>query len=198
MGKLFEELILLIKKNWYRPVGCILLSLLVLIVVYSFLYHYDVTYIFNITQAEVKNKFTRGEIIISPLALFIVITVWRFLTSIPKSKKDTVGIIIAILTENEKEKILLRNDFIKTFREKIDLGNIPGNFHMVEYPEFYAAQVSINNHTKFLEKSKAHFIISGSLKERQWKGKDHYFLKLDVTVRHAPIPLKISQQFAKE
>jgi hypothetical protein len=198
MDRFINEIILLIKKNWYKPVGCILLNLLVVIFITILLYEYDPAYILSIVSIENKNKITSYETLTIPVFLLITTLLWRNLTSVPKNLKNKVGLIVAIVTENEDEKIRLKHDFIKTFQENINAGNKQEDFYIVEYPEFYSEQITENTFKNFMDKSKAHFIVYGFLKKRLHEGKEHHFFNLNFAVRHAPIPISVSRKFSEE
>jgi len=198
MDALIKTLLEFIKTNWYKKRGLITLNIVVIVLSCIFFYQYDLGYIFSITHEEIKNRITPAEIILELFFLIITNLFWILNTSPPKNKKNKVGIIIAILTEHETEKIRLKNDFIKTFEEKIKTGKKEDSFKIIEYPEYYSSQITLENVSHFLNKSKAHFIIFGLLKKRHFKGEENYFFRLNIVVRHAPIPTDISKIFSKE
>lgn len=198
MDALIKAILEFVKTNWHKKIGLITLNLFVIVLTSIFFYRYDISYIFGITQEEIKNKIEFREIFLQLLLLVIANIFWILNTAPPKNKKNRVGIIIAIITENESAKVRLKNDFIKTFHEKIKRGNKKDIFKVIEYPEYHCSQITTENASYYLNKSKAHFIIFGLLNKRYFKGEENYFFRLNLVVRHAPIPTDISKLFSKE
>lgn len=198
MTPFIEKLIELASKNWRTPKGLVLFIALVLLALSGLLYKYDILYIFDITTVERTNKITFNELIILFLGVSISSLFWLIQATVPKNKKDTVGIVIAIVTENENEKIKLKNDFVSNLQEKLMAENMQNTFKIIEYPEVFASEVNQSNVTKYMKKSRAHFFVYGSLKKRYHEGKEQYFFHLNMGVRHGPIPVTISKTFSEE
>ncbi len=198
MEEMKKFILELIQKNWHKRIGLILINLLVIFSFGSFLYKYDIFFILNIFQIEVPNKITIFEVLILLLALLITTLIWILKVAPPKNRKDKVGIIIAIQTENENEKIRLKNDFIRNFQNRIKTVDKEQIFKIIEYPEYHSSQINSENVGKFLSRSQAHFIIYGLLNKRYHEGKENYFFNINVVVRHAPIPTDVSKQFSRE
>lgn len=198
MTPLKEKLIELTEKHWRTPRGFILLVSLVFLTLSSFFYKYDILYIFNITSHETTNKITSYELVFLFLGIILSGLIWLIQATVPKNKKDTVGIVIAIITENESEKIRLKNDFVNNLQEKIMTENMQNTYKIIEYPEFFASKVDQSNVTKYMKKSKAHFFIYGSLKKRYHESKEQYFFNLNMGVRHGPISTTVSKKLSEE
>ena len=65
----------------------------------------------------------------------VVIIVWFIFWIIkrelfPKNKKRKIGILIAILSENDKQKIRIQNDFLKELKHMIYTNNLSEKIHM--------------------------------------------------------------------
>lgn len=118
---------------------------------------------------------------------------------VPKNRKQKIGVIVALRTEKNKEKIILENDVIHELNNYL-INSCEGNkFSVLRYPEKIINKIHDRySATKYLNLSKAHFIIYGSISERKINGKESYIFKLNGVVRHAEIPILISQSFGKE
>lgn len=192
-----REHIALIRKYWYKWTGLVLLVTLVTIILLYLFYSFDVFYLLGISALENKNKITEHEYYLCAVLLSFVVALWYRSTAIPKTKSNKVGIIVAIVVESENERTRL-NDFIHAFQDRIDLLQKDALFDLIVYPDYYASCVTRSNCNTLLAKSKAHFMIFGSLKKRFHKKKEHYIFNIDSIVRHAPIPQQISLQLANE
>lgn len=118
---------------------------------------------------------------------------------IKKNKKDKIGIIISIKTENDKQKVRLKEDFVKRLREFIDTHNLHSFINIVELNQFQTEKVSdllyeYARTKKFtekrwqnlLKKTKGHFFLYGNIKERRDPDKTYIF-DLDAIVIHTEL-----------
>ncbi len=118
---------------------------------------------------------------------------------IPKNSKNTIGIIIAIDTENDKEKSRIENDIINELKLKLTNHDRLEDFKIIKLPQNISHQIySDERANSILIKSKSHFILWGKLFERKIEGKENYIIKLNGGVCHAPISKYDSQLFAQE
>lgn len=155
-------------------------------------------------MAEIKHNPTTGEVGFK----FDSNDVWPIFQKIkkkylqlhtPKNKIDKIGIIVAIKTENSREEVRLKNDFLEEIKKYLTTSNYGHFFHIIQFTYTLSGRVNnIADAKKYLYKSKAHFIIYGKLFERQIKGENNFVFKLSGAVRHKPIPARISNEFALE
>ncbi len=148
-----------------------------------------------------------GDIEITPedfRAIFIIVNEGIKRISVPKNKKDKVGIVIAIKTENEKEKVRLENDLMSGVRGYLKLSDFSDSFYVIKYSENLCQKISdIETAADYLRRSRAHLIVFGSLAERNFNGVNNYVFKLRGVVRHLPIPAnhpakkKLEEDFTK-
>jgi len=118
---------------------------------------------------------------------------------VPKNKKNTVGVVVAIRTENDKEKIRLENDLIAELNRYIKDSEIGNKFHVIKYPQNLVCKISDNKTAwEHLIRSRAHFILHGNITQRKIRGQNSYIFKLYGMVRHKPIPKIMQSQFSQE
>ncbi len=118
---------------------------------------------------------------------------------IPKNKKDKIGIVIAINTENETEKVRLQNDLIANIKKYLENPNLPKIFHVIELPQKYTKNIHDQaNADKYLQKTRGHLMIYGNISERMSGGKNHYNFHLAGKVNHNPVPMEVSKKLSQE
>lgn len=107
---------------------------------------------------------------------------WR----IPKNNpNETIGIVIAITTENKKEKLRLQNDVVREFESYLLHPKFKSRFKIIKYSEKLSVQInSMITAEKFVRKSKCNFILYGSISERNVQGSNTYIFKLDALITH--------------
>ena len=89
---------------------------------------------------------------------------WKWYRSrkIPKPKRNTFGIAIAIAIENDAHRSQIGNDFIRTLRELVDNGDLRQWLSLIEIPQSQAAKIkSKADAIRLLQKSESVFILWG-------------------------------------
>lgn len=131
----------------------------------------------------------------------------------PKNIKGKVGIVFCIGTENDKQKIRIKNDLIKRIKELINSNNLADQINVIlispqktqnflkiigNYFDKRASCISqginyfdhpskeIKTWRKTHNKINGHFFIWGNVKERL-EQENRYFFELDSLVTHAPL-----------
>ncbi|MBN1398639.1 MAG: hypothetical protein JXA06_11465 [Bacteroidetes bacterium] len=159
----------------------------------------------------------------------IVIVIWLIIwyktkEFYPKNDKNKIGIFVSITTENDKQKIRIKNDFIKgmiDIAKKNNYGDLlkviciedikakKANEIIDRYILSYQNAVKSNGEAKyhsskpnilfnkFIKKTKGHLYIYGAIKERQDEG-NKYYLSIDAYIRHRPININISNKISKD
>lgn len=118
---------------------------------------------------------------------------------VPKNKKDKIGIILAIKTENNKEKLRLENDLLLPLERYLTNSNLSENFYLIRYPQFLAEKLTnLEVAKKYLKKSKGHLALFGELIERNLERDNNYIFRLHGMVRHAPITYTKKAELAKD
>ena len=109
---------------------------------------------------------------------------------IPKSR---IGIVIAIKAENEIEYIRLRNDFIKALVSH--LGRADQQITVLSLNEYHANRLlkNIRNIPFYHKKTNSRLLVYGSCCTRLQGGKPFYYLNINSSVHHLPIPIQLSK-----
>ena len=212
---MIEILSNLFKKYLYSPVGLVLGILLISI---SIILPFD-----SFLEKGIPSFSAR-------LFLYLVINIlwslfWVFLRNYyPKKKKDKIGMIICISTENDKQTLRIRKDFVEETHNLLKQNNLDDLFHIIVLQDYKAIRVGnvlreyskkknelikknlfkefkkcVENKrfNKINKKINGHFYIWGNIKERK-DIENKYILNLDALVTHRPIKLKISKKFSQE
>ena len=118
---------------------------------------------------------------------------------LPRNKKDKVGIVIAIYSENEKERQKLKADFISKLKKNLQQEGILNFSNVIFLKNHFSNQIKeADNPRSKLEsinkKIKSHFYVWGDVKKRS-DGDDgeKYFINFQGYVIHKPISHSLSQ-----
>lgn len=138
-------------------------------------------------------------------SLTMVITVglvelaWQLSRALPKTRKDKVGFVISLSSDDEQEAKRIRADFVQTLQRLIKAGKAGATFQFIEIPNFRADDVvDLDDAQRLRIATRAHFVLYGRVRVRKLNGKDHHLVELDGIVAHQPIPQQISDQLAQE
>lgn len=139
-------------------------------------------------------------------ALFIIWTLyWIFYKYyLPRNKKDKVGIVIAIYSENERERQQLKLDFIAKLKKDLKQEGLSKDCHIIFLKNHFSNQIfEADDQRSKVEtlnkKIKAHFYVFGDIKKRP-DGDDgeKFFLYFQGFVTHKPIPRSLSRAITLE
>lgn len=119
---------------------------------------------------------------------------------LPRNKKDKIGIVIAIKTENEIEKIKLHSNLITELRAYLQNSDIPAIFNIIPLEEVHAQNINDGaTALLFLRRIRGHFLVYGQMiKGKMDNGQLHYKFHLEGAVIHRPISKFFSDQLSKE
>lgn len=179
-----------IRSNWYNKSGLLVTTILALVLLKS---------LFGSTL----ERFIPSQFWCLPyLSLSgIIILCWVSSRSYyPTNKKNKVGILIAIHTENERDEIQIKNDFIKDTKNLISSRSLDSIFNTIVLNNYKSERVQTSQQAiQISDKTKSHFIIWGIFKKRQHRGHSTCVFNLQALVRHAPIKdLATRTKFARE
>ena len=139
----------------------------------------------------------------------------HYRTSFPKEKKDIENIVIAIQTENEKQKERITKEFVSQIKNQINTYKLNSfsvtvlHNHLSENIQSKIEKNTIitkdvlNNFKKdesfekALNKMKTRVLIYGHLIERN-EPNNTYCLNIDAFVRHQPIPIDAKTAISNE
>lgn len=156
------------------------------------------------------------------LVLLIIWTIiWIIMrNTYPRNKKGKVGIIISIVTETDKQKIRLKDDFLKRLKDQASENGFDYLIEFIPIDQIKTLRVnkvltdflivlknknitnvstseSKTKFNKLNKKIKGHFFIWGNIKERQ-DIENKYILDLDGIVLHSPLNDPIQAKLAQE
>lgn len=118
---------------------------------------------------------------------------------LPRNKKNRVGIVIAIYSENETERQKLKADFISKLKKDLQQEGILNFSEVIFLKNHFSNKIKeSSNPRKKLEiinkKIKAHFYVWGDVKKRPDGDEgEKYFINFQGYVVHKPIPQNLSQ-----
>ena len=135
-----------------------------------------------------------------PILLILWIGYWAFNKfHLPRNKKNKVGIVIAIYSENESERQKLKADFISKLKKDLQQEGILNFSEVIFLKNHFSNQIkdSENPRTKLEtinKKIKAHFYVWGDVKKRPDGDEgEKYFINFQGYVVHKPISQNLSQ-----
>lgn len=133
------------------------------------------------------------------LPLAIRLLRWLKGRHIPKPRRGTYGIAVAIHTENSDHQAQIASDFIETMRQVIEGGKLGAKLSLVVLPPGRAAKIRRREDVRaLLDKSESTFIIWGRARVRREKGKSVHVLDLSAAVGHDPITEDVQRRLAGE
>lgn len=182
-----KELFAFIKQNWFSKRA--LLALLLL----------EVLFLLPYLWKNFGIGVNKSELIALLVVVIVTVLLWLWSRRYPKNAKNKIGVLVAVTTESRKEYVKLRADLISKIKEVVRIKRKENIFNVIELPEYYSSKIQDHpSSIKALEKAGAHFIIYGSCKKRMEQGINNYFMNLEATVLHKPIPQIISNKFSQE
>lgn len=140
-----------------------------------------------------------------PLLFIMWVGYWMFNRfNLPKNKKykENIGIVIAIYSENEKERQKLKSDFISKLKKDLRQEGILEFANIIFLKNHFAQQIkeSDNPRSKLEEinkKIKAHFYVWGDVKKRpDGDNGEKYFISFQGYVVHKPISQNLSKEIS--
>ncbi len=123
---------------------------------------------------------------------------------LPRNKYEKVGIVIAIFSENESERLKLKADFISELRKNFQNEGILDFSELIFLKNHFSERIHDSNNPLseiegMNETIKAHFYVWGDVKRRPDGDEgDKYFLNFQGYVVHRPIPRDLSQKISRE
>jgi hypothetical protein len=204
-----DKIINYIENNFEKPLTLILGYLLIILTVVS---------IDTFLSGLICNIYYRSLIYLGLLAIWTII--WSLKRNwLPKNSKGKLGIIISINTENDRQKTLLNNDFVKQLNDLIYKNNLHSLINVLNlnprqsikissmlvdytktcetYPETKFNNPIIKKFFKTRDKINGHFYIWGNIKERK-DGDNKYFIELYGLVVHNPLDINTKSFFQTE
>lgn len=135
-----------------------------------------------------------------PILLVLWIGYWAFNKfHLPRNKKNKVGIVIAIYSENESERQKLKADFISKLKKDLQQEGILNFSEVIFLKNHFSNQIKESDNPRteletINKKIKAHFYVWGDVKKRPDGDEgEKYFINFQGYVVHKPISQNLSQ-----
>jgi tetratricopeptide (TPR) repeat protein len=127
----------------------------------------------------------------------IYLIVWNVSRRVPKINKNSFGLVIAIKTDNLKNKTKLKFEFIEQIKLQLE-GQ--GSIKVIALTEYHTEKIIKNRTitTKYHKKTNCNLIVFGTMEIVTHCGEEHYDLRLDASLRHSPIPIMESRFLSAE
>ncbi|MGH9872683.1 MAG: hypothetical protein ACRD9S_09470 [Pyrinomonadaceae bacterium] len=126
---------------------------------------------------------------------------WKWVKSryIPKAKRGTFGIAVAIASESDAHRPRLANDFIQTLRDLLVTGGLRDRISFVEIAGEQAAKIKGVEHAlKLFHKTECVLMIWGLVRLRKQNKEPFYVLDIRCVVRHLSVPDDLKNELASE
>ncbi len=161
----------------------------------------------------------------------LVVSIWGILwywkrEHFPHVTKNKIGIVIAIQTENDKQKIRYQVDFVNRLNQSLRSQNLGQIFEFLTLTDYYQKKASeilnrfvlkkkelrlkneddrsfnalpkeFEHFKKLRNRTKGHLFIWGTIIERSDE-ENKYVINMDMLVIHKPIPAEMTDKFARE
>ncbi len=123
---------------------------------------------------------------------FVWIIIWLAKNKIGKTKKNKLGIIICVYSNDPQTDEKVREDFVSSLEKSLTKNNI-GNFSDIKVIPYHIAlrYNSPDKSQKLLYKTRAEFIIHGIVRKRDKK----HVMDLTANVLHTPLNDESSKRF---
>jgi hypothetical protein len=135
-----------------------------------------------------------------PILLILWVGYWTFNKFyLPRIKKNKVGIVIAIYSENESERQKLKADFISKLKKDLQQEGILNFSEVIFLKNHFSNQIKDSDNPRIKletinKKIKAHFYVWGDVKKRPDGDEgEKYFINFQGYVVHKPISQNLSQ-----
>lgn len=121
---------------------------------------------------------------------------------LPRNKKDKVGIVIAIYSENEYERYNLKADFISKIKKNLHQDGLSNSLQVIFLKNHFSSQIKDSDDQKgkleaINKKIKAHLYIYGDIKKRfDGDEGEKYFINFQGYVTNRLIPQNLIQKIS--
>lgn len=156
---------------------------------------------FGLISVEIKIfPVTPWHLILAAAIIGLICGITTYLVfKLPNFEKNEIGLLLAIKTETEAERLRVQNDFAENIEKALQASGSKLKFKVVILPP------RISNHIKspkdaiaITNKCKARFAIYGDVRTRTFKDKDYYVLRVISLVTHINVGSNIQELLRSE
>lgn len=140
------------------------------------------------------------QVVKETLPLAVRFLRWLKGRHIPKPRRGTYGVAVAIQTQNSEQQAQIASDFVDTMRNILEGGELGSKLSLVVIPAERAAKLGNRDDDirSLLAKSESTFLIWGKARVRRGKGKAIHVLDLRSAVRHNFITSEVKKRLVRE
>jgi hypothetical protein len=148
--------------------------------------------------------FGRDALTVLQLALALgaglcAVAIWLMTHRVPRTRDDSIGIIVAITGQDNAHDDQVRADFVRSLQRMLEADGRNTHFQLVVFPRYLAARCDTPlAATQYLGRAHGHFMIFGSVRIREVNGSDSHVLVMEGVVGHAPMPKAVGDQLARD
>jgi len=173
-------------ENRFHKLSSFLISLILIILFFIFIH------------PLIKDDFDYEWYVLLLLIVSFIIYWLFFKFKYPKNKKNKIGIVFAIYSENINEEVKLKNDFIRRLEKNIKDENYGKLVNLIVLKNHLSENLkSVKDIDKIRNKIRGHFYLWGDIKKRK-DGEEKYFLDLNGYVIHKPLDVYTSKKLKGE
>lgn len=183
--ELLSQFISFIKEFWYKKYIPIIILIAPFILSIFF-------FNFNMSSAY---KYKTITIFIIGMGAEIL---WVFTNKIPENRKNKVGILVAISTENEEQHECIKSKIVDRFRDLINSGKTMEVFEVLHLPRRYDNIISNDNIINIMKKTNSRICIYGRCIIGNINSSENYLFELNGAIRHIELTKEIQNKFAAE
>lgn len=133
---------------------------------------------------------------VADIIIFIYWLIFKYFY--PKNNKKKVGLVISLYSKSF-DGVELKRKFIRELERKLDDNNIKKHFKIIEIKNHHSEYIKSKDDVEELhEKVKGHWYLYGDIKGENDGDKKIYFIDLNGCVRHNPISINVSAEFAND
>ena len=146
-----------------------------------------------------NEAFQRRHVLVALVVSGVLSAIWHLLHRVPRVRDDRVGIVVAIAGDSDAHDEQVRKDFVASLEALLTADSSRTQFQIVVFPKFLAEECQTEaGAAKYLSRAAGHFMVFGSVRQRQLRGEASHYLALEGIVGHAPIPQQVSAQLSHD
>jgi len=180
---------------------------------------------FTLLFISLKSVLPSIPLVWTILIIATIIALWTIIwfiirATLPRNVKNKIGIILSISTEDDKQKLRVKNDFLKRLGNQAKQNGIDDLVNFIhigitktnkvnktltdytlrsKFKNEYVreAEESVETFNKLKKKIRGHFYIWGDIKQRM-DGETKFYLELDGLVMHSPLHDPVKAKLGSE
>lgn len=129
----------------------------------------------------------------------VAVLLWFYVRRVPSAKPGTIGIALAITSEQSAHRKQIIKDLLPAFSDTFDTFTGSKKFEVLVVPEWLANTIDDNDSAKKVAmRVNAALLVFGDAKIRLHHGKEHHVLSMKQMAQHRPVDQRISDVLGQE